>query len=127
MDEQGGTAGIITIEDLFEEVVGDIEEGRSRRPIASAGDGRLMARGTVRLKEVGDALGVSLEHPAVQSVSGLVLTLLGRPAMVGDVVTWNGARIEVVAVAGRGVADAAVQKIQDRIHKTELRRQEPEG
>jgi CBS domain containing-hemolysin-like protein len=114
MDEQGGTAGIVTIEDLFEEVVGDIEEGRGRRPIAPGGDGRLMVRGTVRLKEVGDALGLSLEHPDVQSVSGLVLTLLGRPAMVGDVATWKGVRIEVVAVAGRGVADALVQKVDGR-------------
>ena len=63
-------------------------------------------RGTVRLKDAGDALGVPLEHPDVQSVSGLVLTLLGRPAAVGDVVTWNDVRIEVTAVAGRGVAEA---------------------
>ena len=108
MDEHGGTGGIITIEDLFEEVVGEIDEGRGRTPIWREPSGRLLVRGTVRLKDAGDALGRSLEHPDVQTISGLVLALAGRPAAVGDVVTWNDARIEVIAVAGRGVQDAAL-------------------
>ena len=106
MDEYGGTAGLVTIEDLFEEVVGDIEEGRSRTPIARDPSGALLVRGTVRLKDAGDALGIPFEHPDVESVSGLVLALLGRPPAVGDVVTWNNARVEVTAIVGRGVAEA---------------------
>ena len=111
MDEHGGSAGLITIEDLFEEVVGEIEEGRGRTPIVRERSGRLLVRGTVRLKDAGDALGCSVDHPDVQSVSGLVLALLGRPAVVGDVVTWKGARIEVTAVSGRGVAEASVTRV----------------
>ena len=111
MDEHGGTAGLITIEDLFEEVVGEIEEGRERTPIVREGDGRLLVGGTVRLKDAGEKLGVPLEHPDVQSVSGLVLKELGRPAAVGDVVTWNGVRFEVKTVAGLGVGEAVMVRI----------------
>jgi CBS domain containing-hemolysin-like protein len=111
MDQHGGTAGLITIEDLFEEVVGEIEEGRGRMPIARDAEGRLHARGTVRLEELAEPLGHMIDHPKVTTVSGLVLTLLGRPAAVGDLVTYQGVRIEVTAVAGRGVQDAVIARV----------------
>jgi CBS domain containing-hemolysin-like protein len=111
MDEHGGTAGLVTIEDLFEEVVGEIEEGRERAPIVREAEGRLLVHGTVRLKDAGDALGIPLEHPDVQSVSGLVLTELGRPATVGDLVMWNGVRVDVKSVVGLGVGDAVITKL----------------
>ena len=110
LDEYGGTAGLVTIEDLFEEVVGEIEEGRERAPIVRDGDGRFIVRGTVRLKDVGEKLGIPLEHPDVESVSGLVLTELGRPATAGDVVVWNSIRVEVRTAAGLGVGDAIVSR-----------------
>ncbi|HVG69453.1 MAG TPA: hemolysin family protein [Vicinamibacterales bacterium] len=113
MDEYGGTAGLVTIEDLFEEVVGEIEEGRERAPLVRESDGRLLVRGTVRLKDVGEALGIALEHADVQSVSGLVLTELGRPAAVRDVVNWNGIRVEVTSLAGLGVGDAIITRPPD--------------
>jgi CBS domain containing-hemolysin-like protein len=111
MDEHGGTAGIVTMGDLFEEVVGEITEGRGRGPVYKDASGRLIVRGTVRLTTAGEALGVPLEHPDVQSVGGLVLSLLGRPAASGDVVTFKGVRIEVTSTTGLGVADVAMTKI----------------
>jgi CBS domain containing-hemolysin-like protein len=106
MDQHGGTAGLVTIEDLFEEVVGEIDEGRARRPIVREADGRIRVRGTVRLDEAGEALGRALEHEKVTTISGLVLLLLNRPASVGDIVMWRNVRLEVVSVAGRGVGEA---------------------
>jgi CBS domain containing-hemolysin-like protein len=110
MDQHGGTAGLVTMEDLFEEVVGDIDEGFARRSIVREGPGRIRARGTVRLEEAGQALGCALEHPKVTTISGLALLLLGRPAQKGDVVTWSNVRLEVTATAGRGVADAVLTR-----------------
>lgn len=108
MDQHGGTAGLVTMEDLFEEVVGDIDEGRTRGPVSREADGRIRVRGTVRLDEAGKALGRSLEHPKATTISGLVLLLLGRPAIQGDIVTWNNVQIEVVVVAARGVGEAVL-------------------
>jgi CBS domain containing-hemolysin-like protein len=109
MDEHGGTSGIITLEDLFEEVIGDIDDGATgRSSIVVNPDGSADVRGTVRLDELGEALGIVLEHDEVHTVSGLVLDLLGRPATVGDVVSYGRLRCAVTAVAGRGVRECHV-------------------
>ncbi|MBA3968734.1 MAG: HlyC/CorC family transporter [Gemmatimonadetes bacterium] len=114
MDEHGGTAGLITTEDLFEEVVGDVEEGSGAIPRSFRGaDGRLRAAGTVRLDQVGDFLGMVLEHDEVDTVSGLVLATLGRPPVIGDVVEYDEVRFEVTAVHGHGVGECVVDPLKE--------------
>jgi CBS domain containing-hemolysin-like protein len=110
MDQHGGTAGLVTMEDLFERVVGDIEEGHGLTSLVRESPDSVRVRGAVRLREAGRALGVPLEHPKVTTISGLVLLLLGRPAVAGDSVTWQHVRIDVTAVAGRGVEAALVTR-----------------
>jgi CBS domain containing-hemolysin-like protein len=106
MDEHGGTAGIVTVEDLFEEVVGDIGDDLAHaQPIARDTTG-LRVAGTMRLEELGAELGLPLEHDDVDTVSGLVLALLGRPPVVRDQVRYAGVTLEVLTVSGRGVAEA---------------------
>ncbi|HST57400.1 MAG TPA: hemolysin family protein [Longimicrobium sp.] len=117
MDEHGGTAGVITIEDLFEEVVGEIEEGwhqQERPEVYRDEQGRLVVAGTVRIMEVGEELGVVLEHEEVDTVSGLVLAELDRPPQLGDTVEFDDVRFEVTAVEGHGVTECIVTPLKLR-------------
>jgi CBS domain containing-hemolysin-like protein len=110
IDEHGGTAGVLTHEDIFDEVIGEVAEGVSERTsIYVDHRGVLHVSGTSRVEEAGEALGVTLEHDDVDSVSGLILTLLGRPPHVGDAVTYDGVRFEVVSVEGLGVRECIAE------------------
>jgi CBS domain containing-hemolysin-like protein len=107
IDEHGGTAGVVSLEDLFEEVVGEIDEGApTAPPLVAADDGSVSVAGTVRLDELGAHFDLDLVHEEVDSISGLVLAVLGRPARVGDVVEYGRVRIEVTATSGHGVSRA---------------------
>lgn len=114
MDEHGGTAGIVTLENLFEEVAGEIAEPGELRPIRRDAGGVTQVAGTIRLEELGEALGRELGHEEVDTVSGLVIALLGRPARVGDRVEYEGIGLEVTAVRGKGVREARVLEAPDR-------------
>ena len=109
LDEHGGTSGVVTLQDLFEEVVGQIEEGPGGSPhIYRDAMGRLHVPGTMRLDELGQYFDLDLEHEDVDSVSGLILTLLGRPPAVRDSVRYDRLQLEVTAVKGHGVDECAV-------------------
>jgi len=109
IDEHGGTAGVVTLEDLFEEVVGDIDESPAGpRQVYRDRQGRLRVPGTMRVDEAGALFDLELEHQDVDSVSGLILMLLGRPAAVRDRVRFERLQFEVTATKGHGVEEAAV-------------------
>jgi CBS domain containing-hemolysin-like protein len=106
VDEHGGTAGVVSLEDLFEEVIGDIDEGaHETSELLPLSDGSVRVPGTLRLDELGQHFNLPLEHPEVESVSGLVLAQLGRPPVVGDIVEYGRLRLEVASVIGLGVSE----------------------
>lgn len=107
IDEHGGTAGVVSLEDLFEEVVGEIDEGLPYAPpLVSTSDTSALVAGTLRIDELGRHFDLDLVHEEVDSVSGLILALLGRPPVVGDAVEYERIRLEVTATSGRGVRQA---------------------
>jgi CBS domain containing-hemolysin-like protein len=104
IDEHGGTAGVVSLDDLVEEVVGEIAEGGPEAPrVVRDADGSLIAPGTLRVDELGQEVNIDLEHQDVDSVGGLVVSLLGRMPVVGDAVDYGRLHLEVTAVAGRAV------------------------
>jgi CBS domain containing-hemolysin-like protein len=101
VDEYGGLAGIITLEDVAEELVGPIrDEADPPEPAAARQrDGSWLVPASLRIDEVADATGVELpESEHYDTLSGLVLRRLGRMAEVGDEVEVPGAQLRVMAV-----------------------------
>jgi CBS domain containing-hemolysin-like protein len=91
--------------------VGEVEEGPHDIPdiVREEGD-RVRVHGIVRVEEVGEVFGLELEHEDVDTVSGLVLSLLERPPVVGDVVSWKGLLFQVTQVEGYGVERCLVSR-----------------
>lgn len=104
-DEYGGTSGMITWEDLIEELFGELQDefDQERELIKPAGDGRLIVRGDMHVERINDILDIDLPHHISHTVGGLILDELGRVPEVGDVVTVNGVKLTVEAVANNSV------------------------
>ena len=80
LDEYGGTVGIVTIEDLVEEIVGDIEDeyDEEKKSIEVVKDNEYVVDGSTRLHDLGDLLNVDMESEEFDSVGGLMIGELGR-------------------------------------------------
>lgn len=113
LDEHGGTAGFITIQDIFEEVLGDYEAADAQQ-IHVLDDGSLRVSGTVRLDEIAEQFEIELEHEEVITVSGLVLDQLSRPPRVGDHIEYESIAVDVVRVIGRGVHTCVVRLLEKK-------------
>ena len=103
IDEYGGTAGLVTIEDILEEIVGEItdEYDNEQPPVEWLSDGS--ARVTARLSatELGELFGVNLEDEDVETVAGLLAQALGRVPIAGSAATVRGLRLTAENLAGR--------------------------
>ena len=113
IDEFGGTAGLLTLEDLFEELVGDILDEFDDEPrLVVLGQRSWIAPGTMRWDALEDLVGIGLEHDEgdADTVSGWMVERLGRLLRVGDVVTTPGGwRLEVRSLEGRRAGRVAVR------------------
>ncbi|HSU74510.1 MAG TPA: hemolysin family protein [Terrabacter sp.] len=106
VDEYGGTSGIVTLEDVVEEIVGEVsdEHDRSRQGGRELIDGSWTVPGLWRPDEVRDAFDADVpDGSTYETMGGFVMTSLGRVPVVGDVVRVPGWRINVVGMEGRRV------------------------
>ena len=106
VDEYGGTAGVVTLEDLVEELVGEVvdEHDRSRPGIVHRRDGAWLVPGLMRPDEVRGRTGLDIpDGPAYETLGGFVMAGLGRIPQVGDEVSITGAVLRVERMEGRRV------------------------
>jgi CBS domain containing-hemolysin-like protein len=111
VDEYGGTAGLITLEDLLEELVGDIvDEFDVEEPtVERCEDGSVLVSALYSVDDVDELLGADLPHGTWDTVGGLMLDLVGRVPDAGDSVEVDGFRLTAVDVRGRRIGRVRIE------------------
>jgi putative hemolysin len=111
VDEYGGTDGIVTLEDLVEELVGDIRDEYDAAQTALPTDGAAGVDGALRLEDFTEQTGVDLEDGAYETVAGYLIARLGRIPDVGDVIDTGDAELEVTEMTGHRVTRLALRRV----------------
>jgi CBS domain containing-hemolysin-like protein len=111
VDEYGGTAGLITLEDLLEELVGDIvDEFDAEEPtVERLGDGSVTVPAGYSVDDAGELLGAELPHGPWDTVGGLMLDIVGRVPAAGDSVAADGFRLTALDVRGRRIGRVRIE------------------
>lgn len=110
VDEYGGTGGVVTIEDLLEEIVGDIQdEYDSELPmVVSGGENEYLFDARIDLDEVSRLVGVELPSDVSDTLGGFIFSQLGRVPMAGSQVQFGPLTMEVQAISGRRIQQVRV-------------------
>jgi len=123
VDEFGGSAGLVTLEDMLEELVGEIyDEFESEQPpIQKLGENEYVLNGRVLMEEVSEMLDIQLEEETVSTIGGYVFSRLGRKPVKGDVVYFDGFHFEVIEVIGFRITMVMVKKKVLETNTSEVR------
>ncbi len=114
VDEYGGTAGLVTLEDVVEEIIGDVrdEHDQGESPATKQlGEDRWLVSGQLRPDELADATGFTMPEGDYETVAGLVLTRLGEIPRAGDGVEVDGWRLTVTQMDRHRIAEVSVHKL----------------
>lgn len=116
IDEFGGTAGLITLEDVLEEIIGDVQDEfdeEEEADIREIGENTYIANAMMRIDELAEFFGIKasrFEEDDVETIAGLVVKLIGHIANVGDSVTYEGLTFTVIEVDGARITKLKVYK-----------------
>lgn len=112
LDEFGGTAGLVTLEDLIEEIVGEIHDEHEHEPLPfeEATNGELLIGGGVAVHDVNERCDLDLPEDVTDTIGGYVFGRLGRVAVVGDEISVQGGRFRVGSIEGRRIRIVSFRK-----------------
>jgi CBS domain containing-hemolysin-like protein len=110
VDEYGGTAGLVTIEDLLEEIVGEIKDEHEEEEIVSLGEEGWLVNGLCSVEDLEEVVEEEIERGEYDSVGGLIFSRLGRLPEVGETLRVGRLEMEVLQVARRRVARVRVRR-----------------
>ncbi|MBI3761061.1 MAG: HlyC/CorC family transporter [Chloroflexi bacterium] len=115
LDEYGGTAGLVTLDDLIAEIIGEVRDpfDKSAPEIQRLPDGSALVDGMALIETVNEHFGLDLADPNYDTIAGFMLGKLDRIAIVGDEVTADGVRLRVEALDGLRIARLSLFKASD--------------
>jgi CBS domain containing-hemolysin-like protein len=114
VDEYGGVAGLVTIEDLVEEIVGEIRDERDKPEVVREGEKSYVVSGGMDVDRLDELFGIKPEGKDSATVAGLVSELAGRIPQTGEIIEEDGLRFEVVESTDRKVERVRVTAVQPR-------------
>jgi CBS domain containing-hemolysin-like protein len=119
VDEYGGVSGLVTIEDLLEEIVGEIQDefDLGEPEIEPVSDAEFVMDARVGIEQLKELLNVSIEGDGFDTLGGFVYQRLGKIPSQGDTVNYNGLNIEVISTVGRRLERLRVKMLVE--HSTE--------
>ncbi|GAB3678033.1 hemolysin family protein [Halopiger thermotolerans] len=119
IDEFGTTEGLVTMEDMVEEIIGEILEGGEEQPIEEIDDRTVLVRGEVNIEDVNEALEIDLpEGEEFETIAGFIFNRAGRLVEEGEEITYDGVRITVEDVENTRIMMARLTKLeQEEVEK----------
>ncbi|MFC6719718.1 hemolysin family protein [Natrialbaceae archaeon GCM10025810] len=113
IDEFGTTEGLVTMEDMIEEIVGEILEGGEEQPIEEVDDRTVLVRGEVNIEDVNEALEIELpEGEEFETIAGFIFNRAGRLVEEGEEITYDHVRITVEDVENTRIMKARLHKLE---------------
>jgi putative hemolysin len=113
VDEWGGTAGLVTLEDLLEEIVGEIQdehEAQGEPEVRAISPDEVVVTGSLNLDDLNTQLGTHLENEEIDTVAGLLLSTLGQVPKQGESVEVDGVRLTAERVVGHRIERVRVMR-----------------
>jgi putative hemolysin len=115
VDEYGGVSGLVTIEDLIEEIVGEIrDEYDVESPVVHLRDGAILIDASISLRDLKEDYHIPLpESPEYETLGGFLMTALQKIPQAGDVVEVEGKRIQIMEMLGQRISKAKLEKLPE--------------